>query len=268
MCLHSSQPLAEAHFPTGRVEFVGVSLRYSLFSEIVLRDISFSIEAREKIGIVGRTGAGKSSIISLLFRLYPFEGFVMIDGQDTKQLEIDSLRRSISIIPQDPVLFSGTLRHNLDPLNEYSDSEIILALNAVQLRHLITSNSLGLEMDVNEAGSNFSVGQRQLICLARAILRRNKLLVLDEASANVDSETDALIQRKIREEFCECTVITVAHRLSTIVDSDRIMVMERGAIREFGRPRELLEAGGLFASMVESSDSQAHSLRAQILLGL
>ena len=255
-----------AEFTGGLVEFVGVSLRYNHTNKIVLRELSFRIEAGEKVGVVGRTGAGKSSLIAILFHLYHFEGFVFIDGQDTKQLDVESLRQSICIIPQDPALFSGSLRYNLDPFGEHQDADLWRALEAVQLGQLTTESQLGLSMEIAEAGSNLSIGQRQLICLARAILRRNKLLILDEATANVDEETDSLIQSAIRREFGTCTILTVAHRLNTIIDSDRIMVMDCGRLREFGKPRELLQADGLFAQLLESTGRrQAEALRAKIM---
>lgn len=257
------QANGEALFKEGRVEFVGVSLRYELGGDTVLRNVSFMVEPREKIGIVGRTGAGKSSLISVLFRLYHFEGFVEIDGQDTKSLSLDSLRRSISIIPQDPELLSGSLRRNLDPLGELADQSLWQALEAVRLKALVMSHDKGLELEVCDSGANFSVGQRQLICLARAILRRNKLLVLDEATANVDPETDQLIQRAIRTEFADCTVLTVAHKLSTIVDSNRIMVIDKGHLVEFDSPRALLERGGIFAGMIASSGLKAEQILTQ-----
>lgn len=258
-------PMVKPSFANGRIEFIGVSMRYSLDENIILRDISFEIKPREKIGVVGRTGAGKSSLIAVLFRLYHFEGFIEIDGQDTKQLDLDELRRSMSIIPQDPILFTGSLRHNLDPLGEYNDRDLWRALESVQLNRHVSENPKGLEMDVNATGSNFSVGQRQLVCLARAILRRNKILILDEATANVDPATDNMIQQTIKHEFSECTVITIAHRLITILGSDRVMVMESGRLVEFGKPRELLESLGLFATMVDNTGSQASSIRARIM---
>lgn len=255
-----------ANFHSGQLEFVGVSLKYYHTNKIVLKDLRFRIEAGEKVGVVGRTGAGKSSLIAVLFHLYHFEGFVFIDDQDTKELDLDTLRKSISIIPQDPVLFSGTLRYNLDPFDEHQDSDLWRALEAVQLSRLISDHGqLGLGMEIKESGGNLSVGQRQLICLARAILRRNRLLILDEATANVDQETDGLIQQAIKREFAHCTVLTVAHRLNTIIDSDKIMVMEAGELCEFGRPRHLLELNQMFARMIDSTGAQqAHLLRAKI----
>ena len=245
----------------GQVRFVDVSLHYFADEPAVLRSLSFTVRPYEKVGIVGRTGAGKSSIVSVLFRLYPFEGHIELDGVDTKSMSLTELRRSMSIIPQEPVLFGGSLRKNLDPFAEHADTELWSALEAVQLRHLFARHPAGLDFQIQEGGSNFSVGQRQLVCLARAIVRRNKLLVLDEATANVDPETDSFIQRTIARQFAQCTVLTIAHRLITIVDSDRVLVLDRGEMREFGEPYELLQQNGLFAQMVASSAQQAPRIR-------
>lgn len=245
----------------GEVKFTNLSLSYFPDEPPVLRGLSFTIRPREKVGIVGRTGAGKSSIVSVLFRLYHFEGQVEIDGVDTKAMRLSELRRSMSIIPQDPILFGGTIRKNLDPFQEYSDSQLWEALEAVQLKPFFQRYSQGLEFIISEGGSNFSVGQRQLICLARAILRSNRILVLDEATANVDPETDAFIQRTIARQFAQCTVITIAHRLITIVDSDRVLVLDQGDVREFDSPHRLMQnPDGLFAQMVNSSGQQAPRL--------
>ena len=257
---------------TGELRFANVSLRYAPNKPPVLRELSFVIKPREKVGVVGRTGAGKSSLVAVLYRLYDFEGRVELDQQNTKSMSLKELRRKISIIPQEPVLFCGSLRRNLDPFDEHSDDELWAALDAVQLKRLINnsantsdnSSSFGLESELEEGGSNFSVGQRQLICLARAIVRRNKILVLDEATANVDEETDSLIQRTILKQFAECTVITIAHRLETIANSDRVLVLDGGKLREFDEPRQLLQRGAkqsLFAQMVEGSAQKAPELR-------
>ncbi|XP_074031100.1 LOW QUALITY PROTEIN: probable multidrug resistance-associated protein lethal(2)03659 [Leptinotarsa decemlineata] len=237
----------------GDIEFRNLNLRYSPTDPYVLKNLSFSIKAKEKVGIVGRTGAGKSSLIQALFRLADIdgEGGIFIDNIDTKSISLHKLRSSISIIPQEPVLFSGTLRKNLDPFDEYEDEILWSALEEVELKKAVDDLPSGLDSKMAEGGSNFSVGQRQLVCLARAILRRNKVLVLDEATANVDPHTDALIQSTIRKRFADCTVLTIAHRLHTIMDSDKVLVMDAGQAAEFGHPHLLLKnEGGVFYSLV------------------
>uniref|UniRef100_A0A182IVJ8 Uncharacterized protein n=1 Tax=Anopheles atroparvus TaxID=41427 RepID=A0A182IVJ8_ANOAO len=237
----------------GRIEFRDVTYRYYEGAPAVLHDLSFVIRPREKIGIVGRTGAGKSSLIGALFRLAQVEGELLIDGVNTAEIALETLRSKVSIIPQDPVLFSGTLRRNLDPFEDYPDVELWGALEQVELKE-IGNTPAGLQMAVAAGGSNFSVGQRQLICLARAILRSNRVLVLDEATANVDPTTDRLIQDTIRYKFTDCTVLTIAHRLNTIMDSDRVLVMDAGRAVEFGTPYELLQLPmGIFSDMVAAT---------------
>ncbi|XP_039444244.1 probable multidrug resistance-associated protein lethal(2)03659 [Culex pipiens pallens] len=225
----------------GAIKFEYFSLRYSPGGDLVLKDLQLAIEPKEKIGIVGRTGAGKSSIIQALFRLAVNEGIIKIDGLDIGGLGLHDLRKKLSIIPQDPVLFSGTVRENLDPFGQHTDEDMWRALEQVELREAVRRMDGGLDGKMSDGGSNFSMGQRQLVCLARAILRNNKILILDEATANVDPETDKLVQRTIRNQFGDCTVLTIAHRLHTVMDSDRVLVMDAGRAVEFGHPHQLLK---------------------------
>ncbi|KAG5679349.1 hypothetical protein PVAND_008920 [Polypedilum vanderplanki] len=225
----------------GQIKFNKLSLSYYPdMKDKVLKELEFEIKPQEKIGVVGRTGAGKSSIINALFRLSYLDGKIEIDLRDTQQIGLHDLRSKISIIPQEPVLFSNTIRYNLDPFDEFADDKLWSALEEVNLKTPIKEMPAGLNTKITEGGTNFSVGQRQLVCLARAILRENKILVMDEATANVDLETDALIQTTIRNKFADCTLITIAHRLNTIMDSDRILVMDAGKCVEFSSPYELL----------------------------
>ncbi|XP_032517438.2 ATP-binding cassette sub-family C member 4-like [Danaus plexippus] len=242
-----------------KLVFKDLYLRYDTEAEPVLKNLNIVIESGWKVGVVGRTGAGKSSLISALFRLAPIDGNVYIDDVETGKIALKELRSKISIIPQEPVLFSASLRYNLDPFDKYTDADIWNALEQVELKNSVSS----LSAEVESGGVNFSAGQRQLLCLARAALARNKLLVLDEATANVDPNTDALIQKSIRKHFSECTVLTVAHRLHTVADSDRVVVMEAGEIVECGHPHELLKKDdGYFTRMVKQLGSASEqSLR-------
>ncbi|CAB3386319.1 Hypothetical predicted protein [Cloeon dipterum] len=237
----------------GRVVFDELTMRYSKNDPPVLKGISFSINSGEKVGVVGRTGAGKSSLISALFRLADTcGGRILIDDVDTATLGLHQLRANISIIPQEPVLFSGTMRKNLDPFDEFPDELLWSALEEVELKEAVADLPGGLAAKMSQGGSNFSVGQRQLVCLARAIVRNNKILVLDEATANVDPKTDAFIQTTIRKKFANCTVFTIAHRLHTIMDSDRVLVMDLGRAAELAAPAELLaDTKSIFAGMAQ-----------------
>lgn len=245
----------------GRIQFKGCYMKYTPEDLPVLKNLNLVIESGWKVGIVGRTGAGKSSLISSLFRLAIVEGEVLIDDVDTAYLALQELRSKISIIPQEPVLFSATVRYNLDPFNNYDDDQLWQALEAVDLKAAVPS----LDFKVSEGGSNFSLGQRQLVCLARAILRANRILVLDEATANVDPKTDEFIQRTIRTRFADCTVLTVAHRLNTIMDSDRVMVMDSGRLVEFDHPYLLLNnPEGHFTKMVKETSEKMSAQLYQI----
>ncbi|XP_023228577.1 multidrug resistance-associated protein 4-like [Centruroides sculpturatus] len=239
---------------TGEIHFHNVSLQYSEDKNIVLKNLTFRIGSGEKIGIVGRTGAGKSSIIASLFRMTEPTGTITIDGIDTKEIGLRDLRSKISIIPQDPMLFTGPLRRNIDPFNEYSNKTLWKVLEEVQLKEVISKLPGGLDTHLTEGGRNFSVGERQLICLARTILRRNKILVMDEATSNIDKRTDSCLQKIIREKFKSCTVLTIAHRLHTIIDSDRVLVLDTGKLEAFDSPYALLKnVNGIFYNLVKKT---------------
>ncbi|NXT66261.1 MRP1 protein, partial [Chaetops frenatus] len=238
----------------GKVEFRGYGLRYREDLDLVLKNINVTINGGEKIGIVGRTGAGKSSLTLGLFRINEAaEGEIIIDGINIAKIGLHDLRFRITIIPQDPILFSGSLRMNLDPFDQHSDEDIWRSLELAHLKNFVSSLPDKLNHECAEGGENLSVGQRQLVCLARALLRKSKILVLDEATAAVDLETDKLIQSTIKSQFEECTVLTIAHRLNTIMDYTRVLVLERGEVVECGTPDQLLQEKGIFYSMAKDS---------------
>ncbi|CAC5416858.1 Pleiotropic ABC efflux transporter of multiple drugs YBT1,Cystic fibrosis transmembrane conductance regulator,ABC transporter C family member 14,ATP-binding cassette sub-family C member Sur,Multidrug resistance-associated protein 5,Putative uncharacterized protein YKR104W,Multidrug resistance-associated protein 9 [Mytilus coruscus] len=225
----------------GDIKFSDVEMTYRESLAPVLKNVSFDIQSQQKVGVVGRTGAGKSSLITALYRLVELRnGYINIDGIDISLIPLNVLRSRLSTIPQDPVMFSGTLRYNLDPFDNYTDDELWNSLEKAHIKKKILQYDNGLQLLIEENGDNFSVGERQLICLARAILRKRKILVLDEATASVDTDTDSLIQKTIKEAFSDCTVLTIAHRLKTVTDSDILIIMDNGNIIETGRPEDLL----------------------------
>ncbi|KAF8941211.1 hypothetical protein BGZ47_007464 [Haplosporangium gracile] len=273
----------------GRIVFKNYCARYREGLDLVVKDISFTVAPTEKVGIVGRTGAGKSSLTLALFRIIEAAdsywakasdpnfsaaerqfmdtvqqmfstegagsgGSIEIDGVDISTLGLKDLRQHLSIIPQDPTLFAGTVRGNLDPFEEHTDKNLWEALERAHLKSYISTLSGGLSFEVAQNGDNFSVGQRSLICLARALLRKTKVLVLDEATAAVDVETDDLIQKTIRKEFKDRTILTIAHRIKTVMDSDKILVLEKGRVQEFESPRTLLtRKESLFYQLAEQA---------------
>ena len=225
----------------GQMRINNLSLVYYQGGPKILKDISFTIDSREKIGIVGRTGAGKSSLVAALFRMPQPTGDVIIDDVNIGDINIQCSRRAMAVITQNPVLFTASLRMNLDPFEEHEDKELWVALEEASLRTMVEKLPRQLREEVKESGTNFSVGERQLLCLARALLKKNKIIVMDEATANVDHKTDRLIQETIRTKFQHCTVITIAHRLNTVIDYDRVLVLENGKVVEFEKPTILLQ---------------------------
>ncbi|KAK3738617.1 hypothetical protein RRG08_040275 [Elysia crispata] len=239
----------------GTIKVENLSLRYREGLDLVLKDINFEVKAGEKVGIVGRTGAGKSSLTLALFRLVEAAGGrILIDEVNIGMLGLHDLRTKVTILPQDPVMFAGTLRDNLDPFSEFDDEALWTSLEHAHLKKFVDGLSEGLGHMCGEGGENLSVGQRQLVCLARALLHKTRILVLDEATAAVDMETDELIQDTIRTEFKECTILTIAHRLNTVMDYDRILVLDKGEVKEFDSPTALLaKPDGLFYEMAKAA---------------
>lgn len=225
-------------FTTGSIEFIDFSTRYRDDLDPVIKNLNLKINSKQKVGICGRTGSGKTTLtISLLRLLEPSEGQLLIDERDVTQLSIRDLRSNITVIPQDPTLFVGTIRFNLDPFDQFEDFEIWDCFRQVKLDSKIKN----LDAPVESSGSNFSCGERQLLCLSRALLKKSPIIILDEATANVDLKSDEIVQQTIRECFVDSTVLIIAHRLNTIVDVDKVIVMKDGGMVEEGSPYELLE---------------------------
>ncbi|GMF44196.1 unnamed protein product [Phytophthora fragariaefolia] len=238
-------PPSQLKWPTkGSITFNNVSFRYKQGGELVLRNLTFAVKGGQKIGIVGRTGAGKSSLTMALFRINELTtGSILIDGVDVGKIGLKSLREKLSIIPQTPVLFKGPLRKYLDPFDEFDDVQLWESIREVGLIDRISEDENKLVMIVEENGENFSVGERQMLCMARALLRHSRIVIFDEATAAIDHETDQKLQRVIRTAFGQSTVLTIAHRLDTILDSDRILVLDGGHLVEFASPVELVRKG-------------------------
>lgn len=249
----------------GKLEIIDLSMRYRENLPLVLNKISFTVLPGEKIGICGRTGSGKSSMFVALFRIVePEQGTrVILDGIDISKLGLRDLRSKMAMIPQDPFMFAGTIRTNLDPFEEHKDEEVWSVIEKVGLKQTIDQSLKKLDMEVIDNGANFSLGQRQLLCMGRALLRNSKVLMMDEATASVDMDSDALIQKTVREAFSSCTTLTIAHRLNTIMDSDKILFLDQGKVSEFDDPQTLLmNKNGYFSKLVEKSGkNQAKNLQ-------
>ncbi|KAK8781743.1 hypothetical protein V5799_016917 [Amblyomma americanum] len=255
----------DSTWPTdGRVEFQDFSASYRpMVLEDSLKHVTFTVQSREKVGIVGRTGAGKSSLVLALLRvLKSTGGRILIDGVNIASIPLPRLRTAITVIPQDPSLVRGTLRANLDPMQQHSDDELWQVLRQAHLADFVSRQPLKLNHETGDGGGNLSAGQRQLVCLARALLRKPRILVLDEATSQMDGDTDRLIQDTLRESFANFTLLTVAHRLHTVLDYDRILVMSDGTVAEYGTIEQLLsDANSMFYDMavkagITASDSR------------
>ncbi|KAE8681622.1 ABC transporter C family member 4 [Hibiscus syriacus] len=259
---HIEDRLPPPNWPAkGNVELKDLQVRYRPSTPLVLKGITLSINGGEKIGVVGRTGSGKSTLIQVFFRLVePTGGKIIIDGIDICMLGLHDLRSRFGIIPQEPVLFEGTVRSNIDPVGKYSDEEIWKSLERCQLKDVVASKPDKLDSLVADNGDNWSVGQRQLLCLGRVMLKRSRLLFMDEATASVDSQTDAIIQKIIREDFAACTIISIAHRIPTVMDCDRVLVVDAGKAKEFDSPSRLLERPTLFAALVQEYANRSSGL--------
>lgn len=254
--------LPSPNWPTiGNVELKDLQVRYRPNTPLVLKGITLNIHGGQKIGVVGRTGSGKSTLIQVFFRLVePSGGRIIIDDIDISTLGLHDLRSRFGIIPQEPVLFEGTVRSNIDPIGLYSDEEIWKSLDRCQLKDVVASKPGKLDSLVVDSGDNWSVGQRQLLCLGRVMLKRSRLLFLDEATASVDSQTDAVIQRIVREDFAACTIISIAHRIPTVMDCDLVLVIDAGRAKEFDSPARLLERPSLFGALVQEYANRSSGL--------
>ncbi|KFK38644.1 hypothetical protein AALP_AA3G141700 [Arabis alpina] len=260
LVIESNRP--EQSWPSrGDVEIRDLQVRYAPHMPLVLRGITCTFKGGLRTGIVGRTGSGKSTLIQTLFRIVePSAGEIRIDGVNILTIGLHDLRLRLSIIPQDPTMFEGTVRSNLDPLEEYTDDQIWEALDKCQLGDEVRKKEQKLDSSVSENGENWSMGQRQLVCLGRVLLKRSKILVLDEATASVDTATDNLIQKTLREHFSDCTVITIAHRISSVIDSDMVLLLSNGIIEEYDTPVRLLEdKSSSFAKLVAEYTARSSS---------
>ena len=239
--IDTDKMLIDSNFPkSGKIEFVNYSVRYRPDTKIVLKNINILIQPGEKVGIVGRTGSGKSTLTLCLFRiLEATTGQILIDDIDISLLGLSLLRSIITVIPQDPTLIEGSLRENLDPAGKFSDESMIECLKSIEMDYILEEE--GLNFMVKENGDNLSAGERQLICMARAMIRKSKIIVMDEATSSIDYNTEQLIQKVILTSLKDSTVLTIAHRIKTILEYDKILVFDQGHLVEQGSPKELID---------------------------
>ena len=238
--------------PYGKINFNNYSVRYRPNTPLVLKNLSFEIQPKEKVGVVGRTGSGKSTLCLCMFRLLEaYNGKIFIDDMDISDIGLEILRKNLTIIPQEPTIIEGTLRENVDPSNVYNDQQIINVLNDVGLDDFMQDKTLDYEIENN--GNNISIGEKQLICIARALIKKSKIILMDEATANIDYKTETFLQTSINQSLKDCTVITIAHRIKTIINYDKILVLNNGEIVEYDSPKNLLEKQGLFYQLYKES---------------
>ncbi|KAI3927981.1 hypothetical protein MKW98_023582 [Papaver atlanticum] len=249
-------------WPThGDVSVNNLQVRYRPNTPLILKGVTLRIQGGEKVGVVGRTGSGKSTLIQAFFRVVePSGGNIIIDNIDISKLGLYDLRSRFGIIPQEPVLFQGTIRSNIDPAGLYSEEEIWKSLERFQLKDVVIAKPQKLDASVVDSGDNWSVGERQLLCLGRVMLKRSRILFMDEATASVDSQTNSVIQKIIREDFSACTIISVAHRIPTVMDCDRVLVIDAGLALEFDKPSSLLEKPTIFRALVQEYANRSSGL--------
>jgi ATP-binding cassette subfamily C (CFTR/MRP) protein 2 len=236
----------------GKINFNNYSVKYRPNTPIVLKNLNFEIMPKEKIGVVGRTGSGKSTLCLCIFRLLEADsGNICIDDIDISDIGLEMLRKNLTIIPQEPTIIEGTLRENVDPSNNFSDEQIKKILYDVGLNDFMENKNLDYEIENN--GNNISIGEKQLICIARALIKKSKIILMDEATANIDYKTESFLQNSINQQLKDCTVITIAHRIKTIINYDKILVLNNGEIVEYDSPEALLEKKGLFYQLYKES---------------
>ena len=236
----------------GKINFINYSVKYRPETPLILKNITLEIKPGEKIGVVGRTGSGKSTMLLCLFRILEAnEGKILIDDIDISKIDLKILRQSLTIIPQEPILLEGNIRDNIDPTKTFDDFEILKTLREVGLNDFMKDKSLDYRIEDN--GNNISVGEKQLLCIARALLQKTKIILMDEATANIDYRTESALKKNIHESVEESTIITIAHRIKTIINYDKILVLKEGEIEEFDTPQKLIEKKGLFYQLYKES---------------